>query len=105
MSVFASVATDPSVQLHAEGIIRWINDKGTDTSEAIRTWTIVGCMGLVGVTAVTSRFALGKVLGTGFVAAIVLMLVFNMTKVQEKATDEIEGLGTGPAVVQVLDKA
>ncbi|MBF6333534.1 hypothetical protein [Nocardia transvalensis] len=88
MSLLAT-ALDPTVSTLAEGILPWINRKGGEAQDSMRTIASLVAIGFMIYTAIKSRGAMSAILVAGLVAGIFLFLVWNVTAVRDRVGDEV----------------
>lgn len=102
MSIAAQIA-DPSQAVVAQGVIDWVNNKSMEVSDT--TKLVVGAVSLIGigVVAVISRFAMAKIFGALFVAALLNWGVHNITDVSDKVGEEVNSMSSTSVVD--LDRA
>lgn len=101
MSLIATTL-DPGVSVLAEGVLPWINRKGTEAQDSMRTVAVLVALGFVIFNAFKSRGAMSAILVSGLVAGVFLWIVWSVTAIKDRVGDELNNTSM-PAVTAPLD--
>lgn len=103
MSLIAS-ALDPGViTLADQGILPWINSKGAQAQDTLRTIASLVAIGFLIFTAFKTRGALSSIIVAGLVAGVFLWIVWNVTALRDRVGDEVNNTSMPAVVLHTTD--
>lgn len=86
--------------LETDGVFDWVTDKNADAMGAARALAVTVAIIFVLVIAVKSQMAAARVIVAGLVAAILVAIVWNVTKLGDRVENEFDTTGVISSTVQ-----
>lgn len=75
------------------GILDWVDNKTSQATVTIRTFSVLLAIIFVIVAAVMSRMSMARVLIAGITAGLFVWIVFNVTSLRDRVDNEINASG------------
>lgn len=88
-----TVIAAPAPSGPSGGIIDWLTNKTSAVQGLFRVFSVVGGMGFVIYQALASRGAFARIIIAGIAAAVFVWIVFNVTSLQGRVGNEVNGAG------------
>lgn len=80
-----------TTDLLATGILDWAGDKAAELGDLFRAFSVVAGIGFVIWRAIIARGAMAAVVIAGLAAAVFIFIVWNVTDLQDRVDEEVNG--------------
>lgn len=85
------MATQVAAAAASGGILDLVNQKIQELGAVLKGGALVAAIAFVVLQAIMSRGAMARIIISGFAAAVFVWIVFNVTSLQDRVDQEING--------------
>lgn len=91
LPLLVDLQTSVPTLIPLEGVLDWITLKNTQTQTVVRAVAVTIAIIFVVVQAITSRFAMARIIVTGLAAGLFVWIVWNVTTISNTVGEEMTG--------------